>query len=198
MLDLSTAFASFPTLETARFVLRAATDNDAADMFRIMSDLRVMRYFGTPPMASPDDASQRVQDIHTAFAAQDGVRWVIAPRGTNQLIGTCGFWRLLKPHFRAEIGYELGPEWWGQGVMTEAVGAMLEFGFTAMGLHSVEAQIDPENCGSRRVLEKLGFVQEGYFHENYYLPAEECFSDTATFSLLQAAWRNRIQAARRE
>lgn len=188
MLDLSTAFATFPTLETARFVLRAATPDDSANMFRIMSDLRVMRYFGTPPMAALDDAAQRVQEIHAAFAAQEGVRWVITPRETGQLIGTCGFWRLLKPHFRAEIGYELAPEWWGQGVMTEAVGAMLEFGFTAMGLHSVEAQIDPENNGSRRVLEKLGFVQEGYFRENYYLPAEARFSDTATFSLLQAAW----------
>ncbi len=73
--------------------------------------------------------------------------------------------------------------------MTEAVSAALTFGFQAMALHSVEAQIAPENIGSRRVLEKLGFVQEAYFQENYYEPAEERFTDTAVFSLLKSAWQ---------
>jgi ribosomal-protein-alanine N-acetyltransferase len=58
-----------------------------------------------------------------------------------------------------------------------------------MGLHSVEAQIDPANRASRRVLEKLGFVQEGYFRENYYDPVEARFTDTAVFSLLSATWQ---------
>jgi ribosomal-protein-alanine N-acetyltransferase len=60
-----------------------------------------------------------------------------------------------------------------------------------MGLHSVEAQIHPANSGSRRVLEKLGFVQEGYFRENFYDPVEAGFTDTAVFSLLSAAWTRR-------
>ena len=75
-----------------------------------------------------------------------------------------------------------------KGVMTEALGAMLDFGFTRMGLHSVEAQIHPANSGSRRVLEKLGFVQEGYFRENFLDPVEARFTDTAVFSLLSATW----------
>ena len=101
---------------------------------------------------------------------------------------------LIKPHFRAEIGYDLAPAFWGQGVMPEAVGAVLTFGFTTMGLHSVEAQIDPENTGSRRVLEKLGFVQEAYFRENFYVAAEARFTDTAVFSLLKATWMSRAEA----
>ena len=188
MLDLSAAFAAFPVLETQRFLLRAVTLDDAADIFRVMSDPRVTRYFGVLPMAALDQAQQRVQAIQMAFQEQTGVRWAITNRANGQLVGTCGFWRLIKPHFRAEIGYELAPEWWGQGVMTEALGAMLEFGFTRMGLHSVEAQIHPANSGSRRVLEKLGFVQEGYFRENFYDPVEAGFTDTAVFSLLSAAW----------
>jgi RimJ/RimL family protein N-acetyltransferase len=124
--------------------------DDVADMFRIMSDLRVTRYFGALPMTTPAEAQQRVQAIQTAFQEQSGVRWAIANRADGQLVGTCGFWRLLKPHDRAEIGYELAPEWWGQGVMTEALEAMLDFGFTRMGLHSLEAQIHPANSGSRR------------------------------------------------
>ena len=188
MLDLTAAFAAFPVIETERFLLRAVTLDDVADIFRIMSDLRVTRYFGALPMTALGQAQQRVEAIQTAFQEYAGVRWAIANRANGQLIGTGGFWRLIKPHYRAEIGYELAPEWWGQGVMTEALGAMLGFGFTHMGLHSVEAQIHPDNHGSRRVLEKLGFVQEGYFHENYYDPVEAGFTDTAVFSLLRTAW----------
>jgi ribosomal-protein-alanine N-acetyltransferase len=191
MLDLATSFAAFPVLETERCVLRAATSKDTAAIFEIMSDPRVTRYFGRQPMASLDEAAERIQGFHTEFQEQTGVRWAITVRANGQFIGTCGFWRLIKAHFRAEIGYELAPEWWGQGMMTEAVGAALTFGFTSMGLHSVEAQIHPANSGSRRVLEKLGFVQEGYFRENYYEPAEAQFTDTAVFSLLKAAWMSR-------
>jgi ribosomal-protein-alanine N-acetyltransferase len=194
MLDLTAAFASFPVLETERFVLRAATLDDVADMFRVMSDPQVTRYFGMPPMATLAQAQERVQMIQTAFQEQNGVRWAIADRASGQLIGTCGFWRLIKPHDRAEIGYELAQEWWGQGVMTEALAAMLQFGFTRMGLHSVEAQIHPANNGSRRVLEKLGFVQEGYFRENYLDPVEARFTDTAVYSLLKATWMGRADS----
>ncbi len=59
------------------------------------------------------------------------------------------------------------------------------------GLHSVEAQIEPNNTGSRRVLEKLGFVQEGYFRENFFV--NDAFTDTAVFSLLKADWLERDQ-----
>jgi ribosomal-protein-alanine N-acetyltransferase len=188
MLDLSSAFATFPTLETERFTLRAVTPDDAADIFRIMGDPQVTRYFGRLPMASLDEAVEHARALGVAFQEQAGVRWAITSRADKRFIGTCGFWRLIKPHFRAEIGYELAPEWWGRGVMAEALGAALTFGFTRMGLHSVEAQIHPANTASRRVLEKLGFAQEGYFRENYYDPVEAQFTDTAVFSLLKASW----------
>ncbi len=194
MLDLTSAFATFPLLETKRFILRAITPDDAVEMFRIMRDPRVTQYFGQAPMASLDVAIEREQGIHTDFQEQIGIRWAITGRATQQFLGTCGFWRLIKSHYRAEIGYELASEWWGQGVMTEALTAILTFGFTRMGLHSVEAQIHPANAASRRVLEKLGFVQEGYFRENYYESADDEFTDTAVFSLLYSAWHNRTGA----
>lgn len=192
MLDLSATFATFPVLHTERLVLRAVTPADAANMFGIMRDPRVARYFGSAPMVSPDEAAQRIERINQAWQEQNGVRWAITQRGSAQLLGTCGYWRLVKPHFWAEIGYELAPEWWGRGIMTEAVGVVLQWGFTTMGLHRVEAQIHPANTGSRRVLQKLGFVQEGYFRENYYEAAEGQFTDTAVFSLLQSVWMHKI------
>lgn len=185
MNKLRIAFATFPVLHTERLVLRAIEQKDRADMFRIMSDTQVMRYFGSEPMVMPEEAEMRIEDIRKAFAERSGVRWAITWREGGDFLGTCGFWRLIPEHFRAEVGYELAPEWWGKGIMPEAIGAALNFAFTRMGLHSIEAQIDPANTASRRVLEKLGFVQEGYFHENYYDTNRRAFTDTAIFSLVK-------------
>jgi [ribosomal protein S5]-alanine N-acetyltransferase len=186
MLDLTDAFATFPILETERLVLRAMTPEDADDMFRIYSDPEVMRYWGMEPFTSIDHVLQRVARSAEMFREQTGVRWAITRKGEGQVIGTCGHRRIIKEHHRSEIGYELARDAWGKGIMPEAVDAILRFGFERIGLHSVEALIDPANVGSRRVLEKLGFVQEGYFRESYY--ADGRFTDTAVFSLLKRDW----------
>ncbi len=185
-LNLINAFAVFPVLETPRLILRQPTlDDDIEAMYRIMSDARVTRYFGQLPITTREKAEQRIVGFTEAFAQQEGIRWMITSRESRLLLGTCGFWRIDERHLRAEIGYELAPEAWGQGIMTEALQPVLAFGFNQIQLHSAEAQIHPANMGSRRVLEKLGFVQEGYFRENYYDPVEEGFTDTVVFSLLK-------------
>ncbi len=194
MLDVS-ALAEFPALETARLRLREFTPEDAAAVLRIMARPEVTRYFGCLPMTTIEQARERVDGIRRDFQARAGVRWALTSRDTGEFLGSAGFWRLLPEHARAEVGYELAPEWWGRGVMTEALAAMLEFGFGQLRLHSVEAQIHPANAASRRVLEKLGFVQEGYFRENVRDPVEGCFVDTAVFSLLARDWGARQPAS---
>lgn len=191
MLDLSHVFTTFPALETERCILRAITPDDAAAIFRIMSDPQVTRYLGRQPMTSMEEAVQRTRMYRTTFEEQAGIPWAVASRAHGQVMGTCVFWNLNRAHFRAEVGYILGSDWWGQGLIPEAVSAMLTFGFTTMGLHSVEAQLAPENMASRRVLEKLGFAQEAHFRENYYDPVEQRFTDTAVYSLLKFTWMNR-------
>lgn len=182
-------FDIFPVLETERLVLRAFQEHDAEDMFRIYSDKEAMRFWGSPPMTAIDEARQKIDRILDDFRAHQGIRWAFSLKGQQRMIGSGGFWRLMKQHKRAEIGYELAPEYWGQGLVPEAFTAILTFGFEQLGLHSVEAQIDPANHASRRVLEKLGFVQEGYFRENYCVDGR--FTDTAVFSLLHDTWQRR-------
>jgi ribosomal-protein-alanine N-acetyltransferase len=185
MLDLTAAFAEFPVLETERLMLRAMREDDAAEVFRIMADPTVMRYFGRVPMTSVEQAKERVTDETNGFANRTGIRWALSLRERPGYIGSCGFWRIVAEHHRAEIGYELAAECWGRGLMPEALRAVVQFGFSVMGLHSIEANIHPDNLASRRVLEKLGFVQEGYFRENF-LEADGHFSDTAVFGLVKA------------
>ena len=190
MLDLTAVFAAFPILETERCVLRAVMLEDAPAIFHIMSDPRVTRYIGQQPMDAPDKALERVCKFQSLFNERTAIPWAVASREDRQLIGTCVFWNIDRPNFRAEIGYILSPKWWGKGLMTEAAAAALKFGFTTMGLNSIEAQTDPENAASRRVLEKLGFIQEGHFREYYYDPIEDRFTDKLVFSLLASNWTN--------
>jgi ribosomal-protein-alanine N-acetyltransferase len=192
MLDLSKVFAAFPTLETQRCLLREARPDDAPDIFRFMSDARVTRYIGQQPMTSLEQAEKRVQSFQTYFQEQRAIPWVIVQRATGNVIGTYIYWNILPEHFRAEIGYILDPAWWGQGLMTEVVAATLEFGFRTMGLNSIEAQTDPGNAASSRVLEKLGFVKEGHFREYYYDPTQGKFTDKVVFSLLKSNWAKRV------
>jgi ribosomal-protein-alanine N-acetyltransferase len=192
MLDLAAIFATFPVLKTERFILRAPLLDDAPDLFHIWSDARVTRYLARHPMTSLDEAVQRIEDYQSYFAEQSSIQWFIATREQGRIIGNCLYWHFERWHDRAEIGYALTPAWWGKGVMVEVASAVLTFGFTSMGLHSVEARTDPANAASQGLLKKLGFVQEGYFRENYYDPVEEKYVDTSVLSLLKQTWMQRI------
>ena len=188
MLDLTNVFASFPVLETERLILRTSTPADALDIFHFMSDLRAMKYLVRPLMASVDEALQRIQMFQTLFREQNAVPWVVEGRAADKVIGTCVIQNLVRLHHRAEIGYMLSPEWWGQGLATEAVTAVLNFAFAQMGMHSLEARTDPDNAASQKLLGKLGFVQEGYFREDYYDEVGGKFVDTTVFSLVKGTW----------
>jgi [ribosomal protein S5]-alanine N-acetyltransferase len=188
MLDLTPIFATFPILETERTILRAPTLDDADQLFALWSDPKVTRYLGRPHMTTIDEVHTRIGLFRTDFEQSTSITWSIINRADGCLIGTVVLLRISTQHHRAELGYELSPDWWGKGLITEVGSAVLAYSFNTVGLHSMEAHIDPENTGSRRVLEKLGFVQEGYFRENYYEPAIDRFTDTAVFSLLKSAW----------
>jgi ribosomal-protein-alanine N-acetyltransferase len=177
-------FDVFPRIESPRLELRRITQDDAGALFAIFSDEAVMRYWGAPPYASIDEARALIDRIEAAYRDENGIEWGIVEKGGGgQLIGKCCFHKLYKPHFRAEIGYALAPSRWGTGAMGEALRAMIAYGFEQMDLHSVEAQVDPENARSIAILERLGFRQEGHLRENFFSGGR--FSDTLIFSLLK-------------
>ena len=100
------------------------------------------------------------------------------------LLGTGGLWQWNKPHYHAEVGYELDPERWGRGYMPEALRAMCRFGFDRMELHRVVANVDPRNRASVRTLEKVGFILEGTLREDWY--HDGTFLDSGVYGLLRA------------
>ncbi|HET6990228.1 MAG TPA: GNAT family N-acetyltransferase [Bacteroidia bacterium] len=159
---------TFPELKTERLKLRLVSGMDSPIILRLYSDGNVMKQRGEPVFSTEAQAGKLIFYWRKLFAEENGLRWGIVELKSGKLIGTVGFKKIMHQHFRADIGYELDPEYWNKGIMTEAVKVVTEFGFTEMNLHSIEANITPDHLASKRVLEKLGFRQEALFRENYF------------------------------
>jgi ribosomal-protein-alanine N-acetyltransferase len=175
-------FNPFPMLSTERVVLRPITKADAAEVFYLRSDKEVLEFLDRDPAASIDDAMQWIKMINDAINNNEYIAWAIALKDAPKLIGTISFWNIQKEHYRAEIGYVLHPQFQGKGLMQEAMMAVLDYGFKIMNLHSVEANVNPNNAASIKLLEKNNFLREAYHKENYYHNGK--FLDSAIYSLL--------------
>ena len=177
-------FIPFPQLETQNLILRKLEFTDAAALLFLRSNDLVMQHIDKAKMTSIEDANKLIQLINDGLAEQDSICWAIVTKeNPNELIGTIGFWHMVKEHYRAEIGYILHPNFWGKGLMKQAIAATIHYGFGDLNLHSIEANTNPLNTASQKLLVKNGFVQEAYFKENYYYNGQ--FLDSAIFSLIK-------------
>ncbi|MBS1600994.1 MAG: GNAT family N-acetyltransferase [Bacteroidetes bacterium] len=181
---LTLNFNPFPILYTERLVLRQITFEDAPQFFLLRSNKQAMQYLDRPLAKTIDDVKTLIEKIETDLKNNDGITWAISPKDQPRLIGTIGFWRVIKDHFRAEIGYMIFPDFQGKGLMQEAIGVALDYAFTTMKLHSIEANVNPKNQPSIKLLEKNHFVREAYFRENHYF--DGIFLDSAIYSLLSS------------
>lgn len=177
---LSISFPSFPILHTPRLTLREMTSDDAEALFEMRSDEQAMRYIGRPLQKNVSEAVELIEKIRANFAENEAVAWGISFQGQSKFLGNLAFWKMDKANHRTEIGYMLHPDHWGQGIMDEAMTAALEYCFNVLNFHSIEANTDPENEASGRLLEKHGFVQEALFRENLYF--EGRFVDSRIYS----------------
>lgn len=173
----------FPVLETERFVLRELRTEDAPDVFRYFSMDEVTQYYDLESFSELGQAEQLIGQWREKFRLQEEIRWGITYRTEDRIIGTCGFHHWNKAHYKAEIGYELDPQYWRQGVMTEVLGTIMRYGFASLGLNRIEAMIDPDNISSRKLLAKSGMTEEGRLRDYYF--AKNQFVDAVIFAMLK-------------
>lgn len=179
----------FPELTTERFLLRELESRDAKDLFQILSDDDVMYYYGSDPLVTVYEAKNVISYFKEQFAQGKAIRWAIADRQTNRLIGTIGYHNWLAQYHRAEIGFEVSQEWWQKGVAYEAAGAVLSHGFDHFGLHRISALVAPENVASNALVQKLGFQAEGLLEDYAYSHGR--FMDLTMYRMLASEWRDR-------
>jgi RimJ/RimL family protein N-acetyltransferase len=176
-------FDEFPVLESDRLLYRKMDRNDANDLYLIESNDEVVKFMDKPKIESVEASKKYIKFCSEEYKNRNAIEWGIIEKGSNKYIGNIGFWKIIKIHCRGEIGYSLTPSYWGKGYMSEALQSILTFGFKILNLHSIEANVNPENINSIKSLERNGFQKEAYFRENYLF--ENKFIDTVTFSLLE-------------
>lgn len=172
-----------PLITTEHFLLRPLRSADAAAIFGIFSDPEVARYWGHPALADVEEAESFIRQAREGVLSGGLLEWGVTEQGRDEVIGTCAFANWMREHRRAEIGFGLRRDRWGEGIMSEVLPALVRFGFAEMGLHRIEADVDPRNTRSIRALERLGFVRDGYLRERYYVNGE--WQDSVLFGLLE-------------
>ncbi len=152
-------FTPFPVLITGRLRLRQLKTEDEHDVFSLRSDDRVLEFLDRPKAQTIEDARQFISNINEGIARNEWIYWAITLQETGNLIGTISLWKFSKAHSKAEIGYELLPEHQGKGLMQEALTAVINYGFDNLQLHSIEAEVAPNNLGSIKLLKRNKFTK---------------------------------------
>jgi len=181
-----------PTLEGPRVRLRWPTRGDAPGLLEVFSDPEVIRFWSSPPMQDLAAAEKLVDRIHALFEARQLYQWSVCPRDGGPAFGTCTLFHVDVAHRRAEVGFALARRTWGQGFATEALGTLIAFAFKDLGLHRLEADADPANERSLRLLERHGFKREGYLRERWHHLGR--IQDGVFLGLLARDWPGRVGA----
>lgn len=172
------------TIDTHRLRLRPLRMEDAQAFFKIWSDSEAVRYFSFPPMQDIGQAHARIAEKLQSSRDGSSVTCVIELSDTGEVLGDCGLFNGVSQSRRAEIGYCLSRKHWGNGYMIEAADALIEQGFKRVGLRRIEADIDPRNQPSIRLIERLGFMREGFLRERWMIGGE--IADTVLYGLIQS------------
>ena len=176
-----TETALSPNIETKRLLLRPFQENDAEAFFACCQNPNLGNNAGWAPHKTLNDSREI---LHSTFIGQEGI-WAVTLKDTQQLIASIGIVpdpKRENPQVRM-LGYWLDEPYWGKGYMSEAVQAVLNYGFNELQLSLITANCYPHNKRSQQVLKRNGFIYEGtlhqaeltyngniYDHQCYYLP----------------------------
>ena len=185
-MSIDDAFTQFPTLTTSRLQLRQLRSTDAEALFAMRSDAVGMEFFGQEPHKSIEETDRLIQRLQTFYEQRTSLFWCITLKGDDTVIGSCTFFSFGPSFHYAETGYELHRAYWRQGITSEAMSAVLTYGFTELGLHRIEADVAPDNIRSKNLLLKLGFTFEGNLRQRYFFRGQ--FEDEYYFGLLKDEW----------
>ncbi|MDF5726492.1 MAG: GNAT family protein [Rhizonema sp. PD38] len=180
-MNVSTVFNNFPQLETKNLILRETKLIDAPDIFQVFADVMVTKYHDLETVTSLEQVKSLIERRAERFNNKQGIRWGIARKEDNIIIGSCGY--SIKNRFQVEIGYELARAHWRKGIMTEALMAIINWGFHELNFHRIEAMVMLGNTASMKLLGSFGFVEEGLLRDYGFWKGQ--FHDLKVFSLLR-------------
>jgi len=177
---------TLPIITTPRLILRWISENDIDGLYDVFSDPQVVRYWSTGPLPDRQAAAKMQREIADGNVKETMMKWGLALRESDSLIGTTTLFNLNLDNGRAEIGYAMGRAYWGKGYMQEALQALVSHAFEVLQMRRLEADVDPRNAASIRTLERLGFQREGFLRERWHVEGE--IQDALFYGLLRREW----------
>jgi ribosomal-protein-alanine N-acetyltransferase len=187
-----TLFSRIPTLETDRLILRGMKVSDAADMFDYARRPQVTEYLLWTSHGDIAHTREYLTYIGQRYRTGDFFDWAVVYRENGRMIGTCGFTSFDYQADAAEIGYVLNPDFGGQGLATEAVRRVLDFGFGQMALHRIEARFMQGNDRSLRLMERVGMTFEGWARES--MKVKGAYRTIGTCAILRDEYEAQAEA----
>jgi len=189
-MSIDGAFSDFPVLETKRLRLRQIQPEDAEAIFAIRADEQVREAYGQEPYQSLAEAHAMTERVQASYLRSKDLFWGITLKENEGVIGSCTLWNFDTDSLRCELGYELNRAYWRQGIISEAVAAVLAYGFTELALHRIEAIVSGGNAASQKLLLKLGFAHEGNLRQRSRFRGK--FEDELYFGLLREEWSKKV------
>lgn len=186
-MEINTKFYPVQTVHGQRVDLKEITMDNASALFELRSSDDVMQYIERPRTKNIQEAMDMIQKMDEFAITGNGFTWGVFLKGSNTMIGTMGFYRIEKENLRGEVGYLSHPDYWGKGLMSEALKLALDIGFNQIKFHSIAACINPKNESSRKLLLKHHFQKEAYHRENLFFNNK--FYDSEIFALLVSDYR---------
>lgn len=151
-------------IQTPRLLLRQVIESDLENLFKGLSHPEVIKYYGVS-FNTLEETKEQLKFYKDLELDGTGIFWAVCSADNETFYGVGGFNNLSKEHQKAEIGFWLLPEFWGQGIMQEGMNAMCEYAFQKMNLHRIEGFVESENEICKRAISKLRFQYEGTMKE---------------------------------
>lgn len=185
-IDIVAPADELPLLEGERIRLRGFRADDIDALYVLYSDPAVTRYWSYPAWTQRAQAESLLQHAIESRSTDSILCWAVAEREYDRLIGSLTLFNINRAQGRADIGYALHSAQWGKGYAKEALQLALGHVFDGLALRRVEADIDPRNSASCKLVERLGFRQEGLLRERWMV--DEVLQDSAIYGLLARDW----------
>lgn len=150
----------FPTIRTERLLLRQFVDNDLENVYKGLSNPEIIKYYGVS-FKTLEDTKAQMQFFADLEKEGTGIWWAVCSLDNKTFYGAGGLNSLSKEHKKAEIGFWLLTDFWGQGIMTEAMPIICNYGFHNLGLHRIEGLVETDNLNCKNAMKKLDFKHEG-------------------------------------
>lgn len=177
----------FPVLKSERLQLDELGVEDRDSIYEIYSNKEVVKYYDLEVFEHTQQSINVINLFNARFEKSLGIRWAIRFKGEDKCIGTCGFNSWSQPMRSAVIGYDLNRQYWGQGIITEALNTVIHAAFSEKlpcgHINRIQADTVPGNIASEKVLLKLGFKEEGLRRQSGYW--KNSYHDLKCFGLLK-------------